>query len=287
MGLLGFGGSKSKSSSSSVSSSFDNLDSFGFNFGQTGSDSLSTSRSGSTSRSRIAFEDIFQNLFSGASATAAGIDTGALSGAANLLFSSGGGFLDNLRGGGAGADYLENELSRSSSLVDEQIGALSGDLGKFLNETILPGIKSSGVQAGTLGGGRGEVAKGIASEGLISEFAKGSTNIRLAERARLSGIANDLAANELARSTSGLSALPGLFDLASGGTMASLSPLLALSQILGGPTVLSDSDSSSFSDSLASSFGLDFGLDSTTGRAGSSSRSSSSSSSKSFNLGFK
>lgn len=273
MGLFSFGGSKSKSRSQSSSSSFsfDNLDQFGFNFGQTGSEGGSASS--------IAFQDIFQNLFSGASATAAGIDTGALTNQANLLFGSGLGFLGGLQDGGAGTAFLQDQLAQSDNLVNTQIDQLGADLGEFLNETILPGIKSSGIQAGTLGGGRGEVSKGLAAEGLLEEFARGSTNIRQAERSRLTGIADSLANQSLARNQAGLAALPALFGLAESGTLSSLSPFAALSTILGGPTVLQDS--------FSRSFGTDFGIDSTTGRAGSrsSSSSSSSSSSKSFSIG--
>lgn len=267
---FGFGGSSSRSNSASASSSnanassFDNLDSFGFG--------------GSDSRSRIAFEDVFANLFGGASDAARAVDTSGLTSRANLLFSSGQSFLDDIGGGGVGREFLEGELANSDGLVGERIGQLGGDLGEFLNETILPAIKSSGVQAGTLGGGRGEVSKGIAAEGLIEEFARGSTAIRGAERDRLTGIASGLSADNLARNSVGLDALPGLFGLAEGGAMAGLSPFAALASILGNQTVLQDSTARDFSSS--------------TGRAGSestsTSRSTSSSSSRgnSFNFGF-
>lgn len=258
MGLFSFGGSSSRSSSNSASSSFDNLDQF--------------SLGGSESRSRIAFEDVFASLFGGASSAAGAVNTGGLTRNANQLFSSGVGFLDNLSGGGAGTEFLEGQLAGSEGIIDEQIGQLGGDLEKFLGESILPQIKSSGVQAGNLGGGRGEVAKGIAAEGLISEFARGSTAIRAGERDRLTGIAQGLETSQAGRNAAGLGALPGLFGLAESGAMAGLSPFAALSGILGGPTVLADSSS--------------FDVGETTGRAGSRSSSSSNSRSNSFNFGF-
>lgn len=258
MGLFGIGGSSSSSRGSSSSSSFDNLDQF--------------SLGGSQSGQNIAFEDLFASLFGGASGAAGAVNTGALTNQANLLFGAGGGFLEGLQGGGAGAEFLEGELGRSSGIVDEQIGQLGGDLEKFLGESILPQIKSSGVSAGTLGGSRGEVSKGIAAEGLLSEFARGSTAIRAGERDRITGIAQGLAQDETNRNQIGLGALPGLFGLAEGGALAGLSPFAALSQIMGGPTTLTDSSS--------------FDVGSTTGRAGSTSESSQRSRSSSFNFGF-
>ncbi len=258
MGLFGIGGSSSRSQQSSSSSSFDFLD--------------AASVGGSESAQRIAFQDVFANLFGNASQAAGAVDTGGLTRNANLLFGAGGGFLEQLSGGGAGSEFLEQQLAGSGDLVDQQIGQLGGDLSKFLGEEILPQIKASGVSAGTLGGGRGEVSKGIASEGLLREFARGATDIRGREQQRLTGIAQGLSQDQIARTTAGLGALPGLFGLAESGAMAGLSPFAALSGILGGPTTLQDSSS--------------FDASTQTGRAGSQSRSQGSSRSNSFNFGF-
>jgi hypothetical protein len=171
---FGIGASQqsSQSSSSSSSSSFDNLDAFGVDVGG------STSRQGSSSRDSIAFEDLFTQLFGGASATAGGINTGATTSAANLLFGSGQDFITGLAEGGAGAAFLEDRLARSDELVDAELGILEEDIGRFLSETVNPSIKTSGVQAGTLGGGRGEVQRGIASRGATEAFARGAADIR-------------------------------------------------------------------------------------------------------------
>lgn len=262
MGLLSFSGSKSKSRSISSSSSFDNLDQSGFNFGQ------------SQSGQRIAFEDIFQNLFGGASAAASAVNSGALSRNASMLFSSGTDFLGQLQSGGIGADYLRDQVTSGGALAEEQIAQLSDDLGTFLTETVNPSIKSSGVSAMTLGGSRGEVARGIAGREAAREFTRGATGIRLAERGRLDSLAAGLMESDANRSTAALNMLPGLFGLAESSALSGLSPYAALAQIIGGPTVLSSSSA------------FDVGADSTTGRAGSRSSSSSSSSSKSVGLGF-
>lgn len=286
MGLFSFGGSRSDSSSQSQSSSFDNMDSSGFTFGQTGSQSSGGSGSQATSRQNIAFEDVFAKLFGGASQAAGSVDTAGLTGAANLLFGSGGKFLDTLDSGGEGAGYLKDRLASRDGMADEQVGMLGDDIARFLAEDVNPAITSGGVQAGTFGGSRGEVQRGIATRGATEAFSKGSLDIRAREQQQRDALATSLSQDESGRATGALGALPSLFGLAEGGAMSGLSPFLALSQILGGPTVLTESDSSSFSQQLAEAFGLNIGANQATGRAGSQGTSSSDSSSRSFNMGF-
>lgn len=279
---FGFGGSKqrSSSSSSSSSSSFDNLDQFGVNIGS----STSAQGSQSASTQSVAFQDIFAQMFGGATGAAAGINTGATTDAANLLFGSGNRFLDTLSTGGAGAGFLEDRLAMSDDLVNAQVGLLEQDIGRFLSETVNPAITERGVQAGTLGGGRGEVQRGIASRGAVEEFARGSVDIRARERAATDQIAQALSADETARATQGIAGLSPVLELLRTGNLASLEPFSILSQIVGPVTALTESSATSFGGSES----FDFGFDTTTGRAGSrsSSQSSSSSSGKSFNFGF-
>ena len=278
---FGFGGSSSTSSSQNQSqgSSFDVNDASSFNFGQSGSASGGQSGSQDT----VAFADLFAQLFGGSSGAAGAVNTGGITNAANQLFGSGSDFLSGL-GGGAGSQFLQDRLAGSDQLVDSQISQLSGDIGEFLSETVNPAITSGGVSAGTLGGSRGEVQRGLASEAALEEFTRGSTQIRSDERAATSQIAQFLSGQESQNSQIGLNALPGLFGLAEGGAMAGLSPFLALAQIFGGPTTLGSSQSSQF----GSSFGFDAGGSQQTGRAGSQSTSSgsSTSSSGSFDIGF-
>ena len=266
---MAFGFERSRQRSRSESSSFDNLDQIGFDLAR------DESRSESGSTQRIAFQNIFQNLFGGASATAAGIDTSGLSGAANMLFGAGSGFLADLQDD-AGTRFLEGRLAGGDSLASERIDLLQEDIGRFLTETVNPAIASRGVQANTLGGGRGEVARGIAAEGATREFARGALDIRQAEQEALDAIAGQVSGDAIARTGTAVNALPGLFGLAEAGTMASLSPFAALASILGGPTVLTESSS------LAEALGLSLGFDQTTGRAASRAMSESEGSSTRF-----
>ena len=277
MGIFNFGGSKASSSSQSQSSSFDNTDSFGFDFGQSGS----VSGGQSTSKQNIAFEDLFANLFGGAAGAAAGVDTSKITEAANFLFSGGTSFLEGL-GGDAGSEFLTERLGGIDEIANQQVEQLGADLERFLGENVSRGITAGGIQAGTLGGGRGEVQKGIAERGAAEEFIKGSTAIRANSRAEQDAIAQFLSGQAGVNAGIGLEALPGLLGLAEGGAFAGLTPFAMLSQIMGGPTVLTDAQSTQFGES----FGTDFGAQSSTGRAGSQSTSSSSSKEAGFNFGF-
>lgn len=253
---FGIGGSSSRSSSSS--SSFDNLDSSSFSVGERGSEQ------------NIAFEELFSNLFGGASAAASGIQTGGLATAANQLFGAGGGFLSSLESGGAGGDFLRNRLSDSDALADEQVDILGEDINQFLTESVLPGINQTGISAGTFGGTRGEVARGTAGAGAVREFRRGATDIRSRERAQTDSIASQLLTSNTEQARTGIGGLSDVLGLAESSAFADLSPFAALAQILGDPTVLGDS------------FGFDVAGSESTGRAGSESESSSRS--RSFNF---
>lgn len=246
--MFNFGGSSSRSNSQSSS--------LGFGYGYSGNESLSDSLSRSSSGQTIAFEDLFRELYSGATGAAAKVSTLApgLTDQANRLFSG-------------GVDFLSQLQRTDDGVLNGQIDALGSDLGRFFREELNPAITSRGVATGTLGGGRQGVAQGIAARGLAEEFAQGSASLRAADRQ-----GRDAAA------ATGLGALPGLFGLAQAGAGSELMPYQALAAILGGPTTLTSSSSDSIAQAISRAFGEDFSYD--------SSQSSSSSRSKAFSLGF-
>lgn len=304
--MFSFGGSRetSRSESRSQSNSFDNLDQFGVGFdtsssrSESGGASTSFDRSGSqaTSGQRIAFQDVFSNLFSNATGAAGRVDPGRISQAASLLFNAGGGIIDNLQDGGVAGEALEERLRARDGLADRQIDQLGDRLERFLGEQANPAITQSGVQAMTLGGSRGEVQRGIAERGAAEAFTSGATDILLRDQAARDDIASTLLANENARSATSLSALPQLFGLQEAGALSELSPYAALSGILGPQIALTDSQSTSFGEggsqaeqfSSAIAEALGFSLDRTRGRAASQSSSSSTSTSsrRSASFGF-
>lgn len=218
--------------------------------------STGVSSSFGRSRSEIFAPEFFEQLFgsaSGAAARAASAVPG-LQGQAATLFNAGSRFLGDLEGPLATDERLADEGSD-----DELIGLLGSDLGRFFSEEINPQITGRGVATGTLGGSRGEVARGTAARGLAQEFARGSAEIRQAGRARRDTLAATSDQLRAGRTTAGLSALPGLFGLAEAGLGAELAPFLALSQILGGPTVLSSSESGSASSEISRAIEEAFG----------------------------
>lgn len=274
-----FGGGKSVQQSTDQS--------YGYNRSASDSFSRGTSRSLSggqaTSTQDIAFRDIFANLFGDASNVAGRLagEAGGLTEQANMLFSGGLGFLDSL-GGGADSEYLASRVSGGNPLLDEQIDALGEDIGRFFREDINPAITSAGVATGTLGGGRQGVAQGRAAEAAGREFQRGATALRGADIAARDAAAAQLQSGRIAGASAGLSAIPSLFDVAQGGFGAQLAPYQALAGIVGGPTTLTQGQSTDFSQAssdeiaraISEAFGEDFRYAQSTSK------------SKEFKLGF-
>ena len=221
--------------------------------------SASKSSSQSASTQDVFAADLFRKLFGEASNVAGGIDTAGLTERANELFDSGTGFLGDLQEISAGEDvsgqFLSSLISGEGGFVDENIAALSEDLGQFFNEELLPGITSEAVGGGQLGGGRQGVAQGKAVESIGREFRRGSLDIRNADLRRRQDAAKTLSAQRLSASQAGLTGAQQQFDLANAATLAPFTPFLTLSQILGSPTTLTQSQSSSKSKSLSFSTG--------------------------------
>lgn len=208
----------------------------------------SRSQSGSLAESfqRVFGADAYKELFGNASNAAgrAADMVPGLMGTAQTLFGTGGRFLESLDEPLATEDRLN-----APNLENEQIRQLSSDLGRFYSEEIDPAIVGRGVSTGTLGGSRGEVARGVAARGLGEEFVRGSNAIRLAGQDRRDRLAASVDTLKGSRIGQGLGALPGLYGLAEAGVSSELMPYLQLSQILGSPTVLSSSLASSASSS--------------------------------------
>ena len=238
MGLFSFGASKSKSESQATSQSA--TDSASASFG--------TSQQGSQASQDVAFKDLFAKLYGGASAAAGGLSGAPIKSAADMLFSGGTRFLDEL-GGGPGADYLQSRVNGESPVLQEQISALGDDLGAFFRDELNPAITSQAVGGGALGGGRQGVAQGMATREVGSQFAKGATALRAADVSARDAAARDLISLKTNAAGVGLGALPGMLGIASQGALADLAPFQALAGVLGGPTVVGQSSSFGTSDS--------------------------------------
>lgn len=283
MALFDFGGSKTQSQStsfqegSSTGRSLQTAEAF--------SDQLATSRGVSGSTQRVFGEDFLRQLYGGATNAAmrAAELSPNLAGSARALFTGGTQFLEQLQGG-AGTEALRESLAGGEELLDERIGGLQEDVGRFLRQEALPGVEARAIGAYGLGGARQGLAEGRAIEGATRQFARGATELRAAEQTRRDQVARDLMAGEQAGAATGLSALPSLFNLAEAEMGAEMAPWERLSQVLGAPTALTESFAEQESESVAESLSRSLGISMEDAR--NIARSQSTSSGKSFNFGF-
>ena len=156
-------------------------------------------------------------------------------------------------------------------------------MGTLFNEELNPAITARHVSGGTLGGGRQGVAQAQAVGRVQREFAGGAADIISRDQLARDQAAGTLMAGRTAAAGVGASLIPGLSNVAQAGLGAPLSPYSTLSSILGGPTALTDSQSTQFSESdsesvaraISEALGFQYGT----------SQSTSSSKSKSFNFG--
>jgi len=263
-------GSFQKSSQSSDSQSQSQqvggnaANSFGVGGSSGVSDSISQSQSGQT----IAFQDLFRQLFGGANAAASAVNASGLSNTASQLFNGGTNFLQGLTQN-AGTAALQARIGDTSAR-DAQLGALKTNLGDFFNEQVIPGINSQGISTGTFGGSRDAVAQSMAAKAVGGQFAQGAASIIGSDQAQRDQAAAQLGQLNIQGGQAGLGSLSSLYGLAQGGATAGLVPYQLLSQIMGGPTVLGQSSSSSIAKAISDSFnnqgsqsyGFDFGASS-------------------------
>lgn len=263
-GSLGFDYSSSRSKNQATSDS----SSYGYSGATSEDQSLSTSESmggGQSSTTQSVFgADLFQQLYRQAAGAAGGVALQApqLSEAAKQLFTGGSTFLQTLSGN-AGSNYLEGRLTDDNAAVEDVISSMRRDAGTLFSEELNPAITSRAVAGGTLGGGRQGVAQGIAQGKVADSFIRASADLRMQDVAAKDAIASQVANNSVAAASTGLNALPGMLDVLERGHNAELAPYSSLAGILGGPTVLSESEATDFSratsQSIAEAFSRSFG----------------------------
>lgn len=238
------GGGQSRSSQNSQSSGY-----------QTSQQS-STSQSQAQSSESIAYADLYSQLYGNATGAAsnAAANAGDLNTAAQQLFTGGTQYLQSL-GQDSGSQYLESRLSDDNEVLNEQIAQLQEDTGRLFSEELNPAITSRAVSGGTLGGGRQGVAQGLAAESAARTFTEGVTTLRSNDIAARDAAAQSVATNSLNAASTGLGSLSSLLDVLQTGSNAELDVYSSLSSILGGPTTLTESSSTSTAESLAQAYG--------------------------------
>ena len=211
-------------------------------------------------------------------------------------FGQGQGGIDALQGIAAGtnpaAQALQQQAQGQNPFLQQQINQLGGDITRQF-ERGLGGIRSEAVGGGQLGGGRQGVAEGLLGESAQRQFAQASTQLRSQDIGRQLQASSGLlgfqgqAAGQLAGlgqqqglgnqasqlqgllgqgqlGLGGLEQLQGQFNLGFSPFQAQFSPLQSLAGIIGGPTVLSQGQSTG----SASSFSLAGGVGGGTGIGG-------------------
>jgi hypothetical protein len=76
-----------------------------------------------------------------------------------------------------------NNPALSSQFIQGSIDQLGADINRQLNRQLggAGGVATQFAQSGTLGGGRQDVAEGLARESALREFGQGAQNLRLAD----------------------------------------------------------------------------------------------------------
>jgi hypothetical protein len=253
---FGFGGSTSSSTSQSTS------------FDRSSSASGSGGAAVAGSQDSVAFEDVFARLFGGAEGAAAGLDPSMLTGAANTLFSSGSGFMSSL-GQDAGTQYMQDRIGADNPELQQQIAFLGEDLGNFFNEQLMPGITSQAVGGGQLGGGRQGIAQSAAMREVGSQFARGASAMRSADIGARDAVAGQVAGNTADQAAVGLGGMSPMMGIANAGFSAGMAPMERLASILGGPTTLNNSFSTSadWANAWSNSYGESQATQSSSGKA--------------------
>lgn len=75
---------------------------------------------------------------------------------------------------------LQNQLSGSvdNPYLNQQIDAIGADIGRNLNNNVLPGLRSQAIASGGFGGSRQGIAEGLAAQGANQQLAAQAANIR-------------------------------------------------------------------------------------------------------------
>ena len=210
------------------------------------SKATSVSSDQATSTQSIAFADLFQQLYSNAAATAAGISGTGFGQSAAQLFSSGQGFLSQLQGGVA-QQYMADRLTGPDPALASQLEQLQAGLGELFRNELNPAITSSAVAAGGLGGGRQGVAQGVAMGQIANQYAQGASQLLASSQAQRDALSGQLMMGQVAGAQAGLGGLESLLGIAQSEAGSPLLGASLLSQILGSPTVLTQSQSSGYS----------------------------------------
>jgi hypothetical protein len=142
----------------------------------------------------------------------------------------------------------------NDDVLTQQIKTLQESLMSGFGETLAQ-TRSGAIGSNTFGGGRQGVAEGVAARGLNQQLMQGVTGLLTESQKQKDSIAGGLAERGTANAATGLGSLAEMLGLSQAGATADMLPFSILSQIMGGPTSLTDSfqASSSYGQSTSES----------------------------------
>ena len=147
------------------------------------------------------------------------------------------GFLNQLQNN----PFMQNLQGMSQpnpGLVSQQVDQLGADIGRNLQQNILPGIQSTATGLGSSGGSRQGVAEGIAAQAATDALQRGATQLTAADQA---------SARQAAIAGSGLQMQQAMGGLQMGGQAFTqpyanmFAPLMMQGQLVGPTNVLNKS----------------------------------------------
>lgn len=166
------------------------------------------------------------------------------------------GGLGGLSGIAGGGGPLQPFTQPDNGLVQQQLGSLGTNLADFFNTSLLPGLNSAAISAGGLGATRHNLAAGEAAGDMARAFSTGTTDIMSNAYNTAAGAAGNLQQGMIG-AAQGIGDLgTSMYNLGMSPFQAAWAPLTAQAGILGGPTVLGQSEGGTTSRSSANSWEL-------------------------------
>jgi len=133
----------------------------------------------------------------------------------------------------------------NNELAQQQLAAMSGDIGQNFQRNVLPALNSQAGVAGGMGGSRNAIGRGLAASDAQSQIANAGTNLY----GRQYEIGAQAAGAATQARLGAASELPGmgasLYNLGMSPYTAQWAPMTALTSMLGSPVTLAQSKQSS------------------------------------------
>jgi len=140
-----------------------------------------------------------------------------------------------------GGGPLSNFVAPNNELVQRQIGDLGQTMGDFFNQQLMPGITGSAIGAGGYGGGRNQIATGLAAGEVADAYQQGVTGIMSNAYNQALGAAGMQSQNQIAAQGALNQSAQSLTNLGLANLNSMWAPLQNYQGLLGAPITLGSS----------------------------------------------